>query len=256
MIRSRNSVLWCATALFSLVFATAANAHGGPGRGPFGGRRDFSPFSGGPFGIGLGHRAEGMNQCRHDCAVAGRDCHDAARATARLCVQSTCSSELQAAQDACSRDRSSDACSSARSALRQCRQPCITAYMSSSEACRTNTRTCASPCPDVVAKDPQCVAQCVQPSQSCVSTAAGQAQTCRDTCSDPVAAASQACSAVIDLSAVSACVTAWQAALACLQPCDHTLRSALQSCAQEASTCTNACPAATPAPTPTATPTS
>ncbi len=253
MIRPKNSALWCAALLLSLGLATTVGAHGGRGRG---GRPHHGPFGGGPFGVGPGHNHNGMNQCRRDCVEAGRDCRDVARVTARLCVQSTCTSELQAAQDACKADRSSDACSTTRVALSQCTQPCLTAYVGSSQACRTNTRTCTGVCPGVVPKDPQCVAQCVQTSQSCVSTAGALTQMCRDTCSDLVTAASQVCSAATDPSTAAACVTAWRAALACLRPCNETLSGALRICAQAASACTNACPEVTPTPTPTPTPTS
>jgi len=260
-MRKANSVWLCAAAFGALVFSTAAGAHGGPGLGfRFGPGFGFGGFghglfSGGPFGMGLGHRGNN-NQCARDCAQAARDCNDAARVTAHLCVQTTCTSEAQAVRDACASDPTSDSCHTARSALGQCRQPCITAYQSSSQACRANRKTCVTACPAVVPKDPQCVATCIQTSQSCVSTATGQAEACRVACNDLVTTASQACAAATNQTAASTCVSAWQAALACLQPCNQTLSTALKSCAQGASTCTDACPTASPAATPTPTPSS
>ena len=191
-------------------------------------------------------------ECIRQCRQQYRTCVDAARMEFRMCAQSTCSAEISAVKDACESDPQSEACATARQALRMCLQPCFSALRDSVGTCRTTAQACAAQCPDEPppptpgSKDPFCVLQCRLGLGSCLGDARGIALRCANQCSDEVAAARQACAD----GRSAACRVARQAAYECLEACGKALREATNKCLDAARDCVGNCPDRQPTPRP------
>lgn len=233
---TKKYVMVSALSLLALVSVASAREHGPGGREP----GDHGPLFRG-------------NSCIAACQVTALACHQAAGTEARTCAQTTCSADLQAAQDACATDRRSDACEAAQAAARLCLTPCIDALTTAKAGCRTDNQTCVVACPTPTpstsssGKDPQCIAQCRTDLHACREKASADDQTCDQTCDALIQAARTACGA--DATS-SDCQAAISVAHACLQPCRTARRTALQACMSTAHDCVQTCVIATPTPTP------
>ena len=94
--------------------------------------------------------------CRARCFDQMRTCRDGAEASALATIQSSCNSgdsgqnpsPLQAAQIACKSDHTSQACQTARSALRSCAQSALTTLRSDLYKCHnpTDMEQCVEAC--------------------------------------------------------------------------------------------------------------
>jgi hypothetical protein len=84
--------------------------------------------------------------CRAACLDAGRTCGDTADATAVTCTERTCATAVETARTACGADPTTEECQDARSALRACAQPCLTARRDAAGACRTTVDECLDAC--------------------------------------------------------------------------------------------------------------
>jgi hypothetical protein len=84
--------------------------------------------------------------CKGDCFDAGRTCFEQAESDALACAQSTCATEITAAQTACGDGLATDDCRTARSALVTCLDPCLDAKRTTLSACHTTVETCIDAC--------------------------------------------------------------------------------------------------------------
>jgi len=233
------------TAAIALVAAPAV--HAGGIRGGFPGDRG-GDHGGPPLGGGGRPNA----QCVQNCRIANRLCDDTARSDYETCKQTTCSMEIQTAEDACRGNYSSDACHTALSGLVTCLQPCMDAFRTAVGDCHTTGQTCLTSCPTSTGQpDRQCVSTCQTTLMGCKMTADSAEHTCFSDCGSLITTAEQACES--DPTS-DACTAALNAAQACVQPCAKTQRTAQQACVQAAQTCIGACPTVTAAPTATPTP--
>jgi hypothetical protein len=242
--RQRVFAVSAAVAASAVGLALPAGAHRFHGFG-------FRP----PFGHGrppvLNPQAKPV--CLRNCGQLESLCLSGARNDARMCSDSTCSVERQAAHDACIADHRSDACDSARSALRTCLQPCRDALKSTGNTCRSDRRTCVATCGTSMPSqpDPQCVLGCQTALQTCRLRSETASQGCFTDCDGAITTAEQACAS--DPGA-DACTAALQTAQACVRSCNQMEHTAQQACLQTAQGCIAGCPNISPTPAPTATP--
>ena len=82
----------------------------------------------------------------HGCVSDARACLEPAHDTLKEC-RSGCSDLKDAAREACSADRTSYACTSARSALESCVEACAEPFQDAASACFADTQACVTACP-------------------------------------------------------------------------------------------------------------
>lgn len=230
-----------AAAIVVLSFSVSASADRGPGDNPGNGRGKKNP------------------SCVAGCVQTNKACRRAAWVQLRLCSASTCGDQIAAVRQDCEDNESSDACEAAVQELKTCMEPCLDAFSTATQACRTDARECVPQCPNRQpqpqpgAKDPACVAACGADLTTCLTGARTGAGTCRDGCSGLVDLAQQTCA---ENRRSQACQDARQAVFTCLSPCEDTLRQAIGNCISDANTCVGACPtpSATPVPSPSPSP--
>ena len=136
---------WIVATLALLILSLAVPAgarrpsRGGPGPQGFAG-----PGPEGRFAGGVLERL--ISPCRTSCLDTMRTCHNAAETTTLTCVQTTCPTEIEAAQSACDTDRTSQACQDAVSALRTCSDACLETFHSTVTTCRDTLGVCRDTC--------------------------------------------------------------------------------------------------------------
>lgn len=200
------------------------------------GRGDGRPGGGG----------RGLRGIEPTCAAecGGRECLQSAQQDFYACVESTCPSESDAAEEACAADRHSDACRSAREARRVCAEPCRETLQAARQACREETSTCLDACPriDAEGKDRACVRACVGDARECLGPAHETLAACREGCAELKDAAHDACAT--DRTS-DACSNARDALGACHDACKAPFLDAASECFSGTQACVAACPAAT-----------
>ncbi len=81
--------------------------------------------------------------CVQACVDADKACSDPIRETAAACRDAAgCDGLLDAAKASCDADRTSEECSTARAAVRECLAPCKDAQKEGLDACREASLTC------------------------------------------------------------------------------------------------------------------
>jgi hypothetical protein len=130
-------------AVLALGLAGAAWAHGGRGRGFFGGDGEMGGRHGG-CGGGVVQRL--VFPCRAGCFDAAKSCFETAKTTALSCVSGSCGTQVTAAQTACQADRRSTGCETALDALKTCAQSCTDAAETATSSCRTTAKSCVTAC--------------------------------------------------------------------------------------------------------------
>jgi hypothetical protein len=91
--------------------------------------------------------AEGKDRaCVRDCVSDGRECLAPAREEFAEC-RSGCADLKDAVRKACSADRDSDACASARAALESCVGACHDPLEEAASECFSGTQACVAACP-------------------------------------------------------------------------------------------------------------
>jgi len=238
MIKTPRLAVALSSALFCLILAAPAGAVG-PQAGPMGGPK------GGPMGGPQGQLSNRPPKkdplCLRDCRSKARTCRGLAQQDARMCAQSTCSDALQKAKDACATDPSSDDCTAARQAARECVQPCLDTLQEALRKCYADTKDCVDGCPDRVPptpRDPECIAQCRSDLHDCQGRARDNAKTCRDDCSPLLDTARAECS---DNPTSTECQDARTALHDCLEPCGQQLGDDMRACLTEVRTCLDKC---------------
>jgi len=143
MIVQRRRNLLIVGSLVILGLSGSGSAHGFGPRGP-GRDGGIGPMRGMRPGAGLIERL--VFPCPAECMGTGRTCAETTDATAVACAEQACTTAIATAQSTCSADRESTECQSARSALRECVQPCVTAQRSAHATCRSALRECLDAC--------------------------------------------------------------------------------------------------------------
>lgn len=84
-------------------------------------------------------------ECLATCREAARDCMFDARETGKLCLEESGCEELRTTyRSTCLvADRDVEACTAARTALKECSDPCREEARTAADACRTAAETCA-----------------------------------------------------------------------------------------------------------------
>ena len=91
--------------------------------------------------------AEGKDrECVRDCVADGRECLAPAHEELKEC-RSGCADLKDAVREACSADRDSDACASARAALESCVGACHDPFAEAASECFSGTQACVAACP-------------------------------------------------------------------------------------------------------------
>lgn len=139
----RTSLVSACTLLLILGVATLADARGGR-RLDLVGHGQRGPGFAGPGAGDLAQRL--LFPCQSSCFDDARACIGDAESEALSCAQATCTTEIEAAQNACAGDRTNSECRSARSALLECLDPCVEARISAFQACHDDAETCRSAC--------------------------------------------------------------------------------------------------------------
>lgn len=223
MTNGRNSWLVLAVMLVAtLSFAADADARRRPG-GPGGGRS--------------GKEASCVRDCRADSKACTADLRDQARA----CTEDLCSDDAQAACEACEADRSSEACTDARAAGRDCRGSCREPLSGDFSACKDAAAACVEACPDAVALDRDCVRTCKGDLRECRGPARDAFAECRSGCSALKDAAQAACETS---RCTEECQNARAEARACVRDCRADSADLGDGCHDTFGSCVDACPAA------------
>jgi hypothetical protein len=135
--------LFASVSLLVLALALPALAqrprHGGLGPDGFPGP---GPHGGGPGGV----IAKLIFPCDAACFDTVRTCAETADAEAVSCLSAACSTEVTAAQNACSADRAAQACRTAARAVRDCGASCLDTLETAHDACHDALSTCREAC--------------------------------------------------------------------------------------------------------------
>lgn len=92
--------------------------------------------------------AEGKDRaCVRDCVADARECLAPAHDALKEC-RSGCAELKEAARAACAEDRDSEACTSARAALRSCVEACVEPFEDAASECFAGTQACVAACPE------------------------------------------------------------------------------------------------------------
>ncbi len=192
-----------------------------------------------PAGHGAATAKAVNTVCLQNCRLTSRLCGDGARTEFQTCKLSMCGAELQAAKKGSATEPGSAACRAARADLDECTQPCRRKFADAVRTCQVNGRSCAVTCAGTTTvPDAQCVGACRATSQTCWLTAIAAAHTCTGDCATAISEAEIACA--VDPRS-STCSVALEAALACVEPCKHAERDALQTCTLDSQSCLTQC---------------